>query len=113
MPWFPALGDGACDNIGSGCLTPDRFALMVGTSGAMRAVCEHGSMRIPPGLFCYRVDRRRFVLGGALSNGGEVYHWMKRTLSLPDGARSTQFMVPPTKNPRSKRGRRGAPASGR
>jgi gluconokinase len=34
-------------------------------------------------LFCYRVDRRRFVLGGALSNGGEVYHWMKRTLSLP------------------------------
>src|SRR5260370_18107220 len=83
MPWFPALGDGACDNIGSGCLTPDRLALMVGTSGAMRAVCETESLRIPPGLFCYRVDRRRFVLGGALSNGGEVYHWMKRTLSLP------------------------------
>ena len=83
IPWFPALGDGACDNIGSGCLTPDRFALMVGTSGAMRAVCESETMRIPPGLFCYRVDRRRFVLGGALSNGGEVYHWMKRTLSLP------------------------------
>jgi gluconokinase len=83
MPWFPALGDGACDNLGSGCLTPDRFALMVGTSGAMRAVCESESMRIPPGLFCYRVDRRRFVLGGALSNGGEVYHWMKHTLSLP------------------------------
>jgi gluconokinase len=83
IPWFPALGDGACDNIGSGCLTPDRFALMVGTSGAMRAVCELASIRIPPGLFCYRVDRRRFVLGGALSNGGEVYHWMKHTLSLP------------------------------
>ena len=86
MPWFPALGDGACDNIGSGCLTPDRFALMVGTSGAMRAVCESESQRIPAGLFCYRVDRRRFVLGGALTNGGEVYHWMKRTLSLPDDA---------------------------
>jgi gluconokinase len=86
MPWFPALGDGACDNIGSGCLTPDRFALMVGTSGAMRAVCETETLRIPPGLFCYRVDRSRFVLGGALSNGGEVYHWMKRTLSLPHDA---------------------------
>ena len=86
MPWFPALGDGACDNLGSGCLTPDRFALMVGTSGAMRAVCESESMRIPAGLFCYRVDRRRFVLGGALSNGGEVYHWMKRTLALPADA---------------------------
>jgi gluconokinase len=34
-------------------------------------------------LWCYRVDRRRFVLGGALSNGGEVFAWMKRTLQLP------------------------------
>jgi gluconokinase len=83
IPWFPAIGDGACDNIGSGCITPASFAQMVGTSGAMRAVCETDSIRIPPGLWCYRVDRRRFVLGGALSNGGEVFAWMKRTLQLP------------------------------
>jgi gluconokinase len=94
IPWFPALGDGACDNIGSGCTTRDRFALMVGTSGAMRAVvevgkaevdkAEAGRVEIPDGLFCYRVDPQRFVLGGALSNGGEVFAWMKRTLRLPD-----------------------------
>lgn len=83
MQCYPALGDGACNNIGSGCTTPDRFSLMVGTSGAMRAVCEAERMEIPEGLWCYRVDRRRFVLGGALSNGGEVYAWMKRTLQLP------------------------------
>jgi gluconokinase len=29
------------------------------------------------------VDRKRLVLGGALSNGGSVYAWMKRTLRLP------------------------------
>ena len=84
IPWFPALGDGACDNIGSGCTTRDRFALMVGTSGAMRAVVEADKIDIPDGLFCYRVDPKRFVLGGALSNGGEVFAWMKRTLRLPD-----------------------------
>lgn len=83
VPWFPALGDGACNNIGSGCITPDRFALMVGTSGAMRGVTEAPRMEIPEGLWCYRVDRKRFVLGGALSNGGEVFAWMKRTLILP------------------------------
>jgi gluconokinase len=83
VPWFPALGDGACDNIGSGCITPDRFSLMVGTSGAMRAVCESEFMSIPQGLWCYRVDRRRFALGGALSEGGDVYAWMKHTLALP------------------------------
>jgi gluconokinase len=84
IPWFPALGDGACDNVGSGCTRQDRFALMVGTSGAMRAVAESEKIEIPDGLFCYRVDRKRFVLGGALSNGGAVYAWMKRTLRLPE-----------------------------
>jgi gluconokinase len=83
IPWYPALGDGACNNLGSDCHSPDRFALMVGTSGAMRAVWETAHVEIPEGLWCYRVDRRRFVLGGALSNGGEVYAWMKRTLNLP------------------------------
>ena len=84
IPWFPALGDGACDNVGSGCTRQERFALMVGTSGAMRAVVEKEKIEIPDGLFCYRVDRKRFVLGGALSNGGAVYAWMKRTLRLPE-----------------------------
>ena len=84
VPWFPALGDGACDNVGSGCTAKDRFALMVGTSGAMRAVVDAAQVTIPDGLFCYRVDPKRFVLGGALSNGGEVFAWMKRTLRLPD-----------------------------
>ncbi len=84
IPWMPALGDGACDNVGSGCATSERFALMVGTSGAMRACAEADAIDIPPGLFCYRVDRRRFVLGGAVSNGGEVFAWMRRTLQLPD-----------------------------
>ncbi len=84
IPWFPALGDGACDNVGSGCTSQKRFALMVGTSGAMRAVVEAEKIDIPDGLFCYRVDRKRFVLGGALSNGGSVFAWMKRTLRLPD-----------------------------
>jgi gluconokinase len=85
LPWYPTLGDGACNNIGSGCTTADRFALMVGTSGAMRAVHEGVPVEIPQGLWCYRVDRKRCVLGGALSNGGGVYDWMKRNLALPPG----------------------------
>jgi gluconokinase len=88
IPWFPALGDGACDNIGSGCTTRDQWALMVGTSGALRVTLDRAGLagaglEIPPGLFCYKLDRNRFVTGGALSNGGEVYAWMKRNLRLP------------------------------
>jgi gluconokinase len=82
-PWYPSLGDGACDNIGSGAIGPDRFALMVGTTGALRAVIETPCREIPQGLWCYRADRKRFVMGGAMSDGGDVYAWMKRTLALP------------------------------
>ena len=74
----------ACNNIGSGAIAGGVFSLMVGTSGAMRAVAPAGSMEIPGGLWCYRVDRGRSVLGGSLSNGGEVYAWMRRVLALPD-----------------------------
>ena len=57
--WFPALGDGACNNLGSGCLSPDRAALMVGTTGAMRLVSDvPRKPSDPPGLWRYRVDRR-------------------------------------------------------
>lgn len=81
--WFPALGDGACNNLGSGCVSPDRAALMVGTTGAMRLVSDSPSAKVPRGLWRYRVDKARFITGGALSNGGDVYAWMKRNLVLP------------------------------
>ena len=44
------VGDGAANNIGAGCSTKDRIALMVGTSGAMRVVFAGG----PP-----EISRRR------------------------------------------------------
>ncbi|MDP9372396.1 MAG: gluconokinase [Chloroflexota bacterium] len=85
-PWFPAVGDGACNNVGSGCVTPDRMALSIGTSGVMRVVVPAPDVEIPRRLWCYRLDRRRFVLGGALSNGGVVADWLGRTFQLPDDA---------------------------
>lgn len=84
LPWFPAIGDGACSNIGSGCVTEDRAALMVGTSGAMRICFPATSVKIPRGLWCYRANRRYFVMGGALSNGGDVYAWGLKTLNLKE-----------------------------
>ena len=84
IPWFPAIGDGAANNIGCGCDRPNEFALMVGTTGAMRAVFEEASVEIPQGLWCYRLDPKRFVLGGALSNGGKVFEWVMDRFQMPD-----------------------------
>lgn len=83
VPWFPSLGDGAANNVGSGAANRGQFSLMVGTTGAMRTIVEAPTVVVPDGLWCYRLDRRRFILGGALSNGGDVYAWLKRALVTP------------------------------
>ncbi|HEY6290547.1 MAG TPA: gluconokinase [Terriglobia bacterium] len=82
LPWLPAVGDGACSNIGSGCVTRDGIALMIGTSGALRVCFQADQVTIPPGLWCYRANRRYLLLGGALSNAGDVYAWCQNTLRL-------------------------------
>jgi gluconokinase len=96
VPWFPAIGDGAAANIGSGCTDPDRLALTVGTTGAIRVV-RADVAEVPAGLWCYRVDRRRALLGGATSEGGNVYGWMQDTLKLgePDAVERALAKLPP------------------
>jgi len=85
VPWYPARGDGACSNVGCGCVTCDRFALMVGTSGALRVAWRAPEVAIPWGAWCYRVDAARFVMGGALNNGGNLFAWLDDTLRLENG----------------------------
>lgn len=81
VPWFPAVGDGAAANIGSGCTDQRRIALTIGTSGAMRVV-QTAVGAMPPGLWCYRVDREYALVGGATSEGGNVYAWLQQTINL-------------------------------
>jgi gluconokinase len=83
VPWFPAVGDGAAGNVGSDCITPERIALNVGTSAALR-VATDGFRPPPRGLWRYAVDRGRLLLGGATSEGGNVYAWCRQTLRLPE-----------------------------
>lgn len=87
--WFPSVGDGAVSNVGSGCVTRDRMALMVGTSAALRVAWRGERTEIPWGAWCYRIDENRFVLGCADSNGGNLFQWLGETLRLP-ASRTTE-----------------------
>ena len=81
--WWPAIGDGGASNLGSGATQSGRVAINVGTSAAFRVMKEEGDPRSPLGLFCYRVDGRRYVVGGAVSNAGNLRAWCRRELNLP------------------------------
>lgn len=94
--WFAAIADGAADNIGARCTTKDMAALMIGTSGALRVLYEgEPPASAPAGLWCYRVDRKRVIIGGALSDGGGLFHWLKATLRLPPDAEDQIVARPP------------------
>ena len=82
----PLWSDAACSNAGAGCTTRERAALMVGTSGALRVLYETERPQPKPGLFLYLADEHRVVEGGALSDGGNLYEWVERTLAPAAGS---------------------------
>ena len=90
--WYPALIDGACSNVGAGCVGRTRAALMVGTSAALRTVYETARPQPRTGLFLYRLDEHRVVEGGALSDGGNLHEWLTETLR--DGKGSLRHRDP-------------------
>src|SRR2546421_3474714 len=82
IPWFLPLGDGALANVGAGCVDPRWFCATIGTSSALRVILDRNHLTVPWGAFVYRLDKKRFVLGGALSEGGNVIRWFTAGLGL-------------------------------
>ena len=80
---FSAIGDGAAGNLGSGATRPGFVAINFGTSAAVRAVPSADAV-LPLGLFQFVIDQGRHLLGGAVSNAGNLRDWCRRELRLPD-----------------------------
>ncbi|HYJ12889.1 MAG TPA: gluconokinase [Thermomicrobiales bacterium] len=101
VPWYPAIGDGAAANVGSGCVTPNRIAMTIGTSAAMRVVlaasADTSPIVVPERIWQYRLDRDHAVVGGALSNGGNVAAWIAEHSEMASIAKlsTAAAMIPP------------------
>jgi gluconokinase len=95
IPWYQPVGDGGLANIGAGAVNPRWACATIGTSGALRVIAEKPRLRVPWGAFVYRLDRRRFVIGGALSEGGNVVRWFADRLGLDHGLEKAAADVKP------------------
>jgi gluconokinase len=62
---------------------PGVAACSIGTSGALRLVVERPVVDRARRLFCYALTPGRWVVGGAINNGGVVLQWAADTLA-PD-----------------------------
>jgi len=81
--WYPAWGDGACSNVGSGAVGGDRVTVMIGTSAAVRVLWKGVPVSVPWGLWLYRLDGDHVLAGGALSEGGNLIDWIRQRFALP------------------------------
>ena len=82
--WFAPISDGFASNLGTGADERTAAALAAATSGAIRVLVDEIPDRFPSGLWCYRVDARRSLIGGAINDVGRAVAWLQSTLELGD-----------------------------
>ena len=75
--------DGPLANLGLGAVHPGQTACSIGTSAALRVITDRPIVDQHGGLFCYAFRPGRWVVGGALNNGGVVLAWARDALA-PD-----------------------------
>lgn len=82
--WFAPIADGLAANVGSGGVDQSTIVTSMATSGAMRVLLPTMPEVIPTGLWCYRIDDRRCLLGGALNDVGRALSWAEGSFALTE-----------------------------
>lgn len=78
---YPGLSDAAANQLGVGANKEGELAVNLGTSAAVRVLSEQTTfdderMR----FFVYYAGRRKWLIGGAVNNGGIVLEWLSKNL---------------------------------
>ncbi len=71
--------DGCLANLGSEAIQPGIAALTIGTSGAVRIACNKPVVNYKAMIFNYVLDKKTFISGGPVNNGGNVLKWLFKT----------------------------------
>src|SRR4051812_9971665 len=86
-------GDGPLANLGVGAVHPGVAACSIGTSGALRLVVERPAVDPARRVFCYALVPERWVIGGAINNGGVVLQWAGEALAPELGDHAAAELV--------------------
>lgn len=76
-PLMIGASDGALANLGSEATGPGQAAVTIGTSAAIRTIVQEPVSDSEMRIFCYRVDEKRCILGGASNNGANALEWLR------------------------------------
>jgi gluconokinase len=81
--WVPVIGDGLAANIGIGATGTGTWGISTATSGAIRQLLTGQGGELPDGLWAYRVDGDRTLVGSAMSDCGRVLDFARSRFALP------------------------------
>ena len=87
--WVPVIGDGLAANLGIGALGEGTWGISTATSGAIRQLLSTEIPSLPSGLWAYRVDQQRTLVGSAMSDCGRVLDWCRTELAMPADVKKT------------------------
>ncbi|MCC9134818.1 gluconokinase [Pontibacter silvestris] len=76
-PFVIGASDGCLANLGSNAVRPGDAVVTIGTSGAVRMMADKPATDLQERIFSYILTPERFVLGGAVNNGGVVLRWFR------------------------------------
>jgi gluconokinase len=77
IPVVIGAGDGVLVNVGIGAVRPGQMSATIGTSGAVRMLSDRPQTDERGRTWCYNLTDTRWVLGGAINNGGIVLRWLR------------------------------------
>ena len=96
VPIIMGASDGYLSTIGVGVLDQNKFALNVGTSGAIRTLVSEPLTNRAGKFFSYAAPNHQYLIGGPVNNGGIVFAWAKNTLFGPDATVEDYFSAAET-----------------
>lgn len=92
-PLVVGAGDGPLANLGLGAVHPGEVVCSIGTSAAMRVMVERPGVDPLGGVFCYALTEQRWVVGGAINNGGIVLQWAGEALAPELGGHTEEELL--------------------
>jgi gluconokinase len=75
-PIVLGTADAVNSSLGAGGVLPGQATCMIGTSGALRIISDRPVLDDASRTWCYAIDQKYWLVGGAINNGGIALSWL-------------------------------------
>lgn len=93
IPFVIGASDGVLANLGSGAIYNNTAAVTIGTSGAVRVALNQPLIDDKGRVFSYILAEKKYIIGGAINNGGIVYRWFRDNFANEEKIKAIELNI--------------------